>query len=120
MEKDIITFGEDADMRDVKAVYKLTTAFMKLLLPDIISKEQIWENPEILQQINDYCLQPAIKMRSLIRIQCSLKDEEYSSQMPDIWLELNEGGRQLVCGKETDPSRLLPAPSAVTGVCIPS
>ena len=93
---------------------------MKLLLPDIISKEQIWENPDILQQINDYCLQPAIKMRSLIRIQCSLKDEEYSSQMPDIWLELNEGERQLVCGKETDPSRLLPAQSTVIGVCTPS
>ena len=85
--KEIITFGEDADMRDVKAVYKLTTAFMKLLLPDIISKEQIYENPVLLQQIYHYCLQPAIRMRSLIRIQCSLKDEEYSSQMPDIWLE---------------------------------
>ena len=120
LAKEIITFGEDADMRDVKAVYKLSTAFMKLLLPDIISKEQIWENPDILQQINDYCLQPAIKMRSLIRIQCSLKDEEYSSQMPDIWLELNEGERQLVCGKETDPSRLLPAQSTVIGVCTPS
>ena len=120
LAKEIITFGEDADMRDVKAVYKLTTAFLKLLLPDIISKEQNWENPDILQQINDYCLQPAIKMRSLIRIQCSLKDEEYSSQMPDIWLELNEGERQLVCGKETDPSRLLPAQSTVIGVCTPS
>ena len=114
--KQIVTFGKDADIRDVKAVCKLTTAMMKLILPDIISKEQIWENPEVLQYINDYCLQPAIRMRSLIRLQCSLKDEEYSSKMPDIWLELNDGERQLVCGKETDPSRLLPAQSAVVQV----
>ena len=114
--KEIITFGEDADMRDVKAVYKLTTAFMKLLLPDIISKEQIFENPVLLQQIYHYCLQPAIRMRSLIRIQCSLKDEEYSSQMPDIWLELSDGERHHVCGKETNPSRLLPAQSTVIQV----
>lgn len=116
LTKEIITFGEDADMRDVKAVYKLTTAFMKLLLPDIITKEQIFENPDILQQINDYCLQPSIRMRSLIRLQCSLKDEEYTSQMPDIWLELSDGDISLVCGKETNPSRLLPAQSAVIHV----
>lgn len=69
-----------ADMRHTKAVKRMATAYLKLLFPNVISKEMI-----DTETFDMYCLQPAIRRRDIIRQQCSNIDTEnsYSKPMPE-------------------------------------
>jgi len=64
------------DIRDIRAVEFLSTAFLKLFFPDL---SQV--TPELF---NEYCLHPAKELRSRIRNQLSLVDEEYSPKLAEI------------------------------------
>lgn len=61
------------DLRDTRAVQRLTCGYLKLLFPNLESVS--------LEQFNEYCLQPAIELRSNIRRQMAYLDSEFS---PDI------------------------------------
>lgn len=63
------------DTRDITAVKRLTSGFMKLLFPH-------WRNVEDvdLEQFKTYCLNPSIEMRNIIKSQLILMDEEYKSK----------------------------------------
>ena len=67
------------DMRDIKAIRRLAEGFLKLLFPDLeLSKDEFMA----------YCVNPAVRMRQLIRDELSKIDQEFSwvtikSQMPD-------------------------------------
>lgn len=77
--EDIVSCEKTASIRDSNAVKRTATAYMKLLFPH-------WTNVADvnIQEFNDYCLQPAIKRRGIIKNQCHLLDAEFSTQMPII------------------------------------
>ena len=66
----------DGDLRDINAVERLTSGYLKLLFPDLnlFNKEQFIE----------YCLNPAKQLRSIIRQQLSIRDFEYKSSLAKI------------------------------------
>lgn len=75
----LVVFEKNADMRDFNAVKRISTAYMKLLFPHWINKEDV-----DMQEFNDYCLQPAIRRRGIIKEQCHNIDAEFKTQMPKI------------------------------------
>ncbi|MCR4768686.1 MAG: BREX system Lon protease-like protein BrxL [Bacteroidaceae bacterium] len=70
-----------SDMRDFTAIKRISTAAMKLLFPH-------WSNPDDvnLDEFDNYCLQPAIRRRGIVKIQCHNIDPEFKTQMPSIWI----------------------------------
>ncbi len=73
-----------ADKRDLTAIKRLCTAFVKLLYPHIQKKEDI--TPE---EFVKYCLEPAKEMREIIKKQlCIVDPKEFNilgkSHVPDI------------------------------------
>lgn len=68
------------NLRDIQAVERMATAFLKLLFPDLSQA-----TPD---QFNEHCLKPAKNLRRRIRTQLSLVDEEYSPELADIAVHL--------------------------------
>lgn len=86
---DIVEYEPTADLRDLKAVKKVATAFTKLLFPHVKSVKQL--TPEALIRFKDtynkYCLQPAIARRAIIRTQCHAIDREFTPEMPTFTIK---------------------------------
>jgi ATP-dependent Lon protease len=77
---ELVTFDPKADMRDFNAVKRITTAYMKLLFPHWITAEDVNSS-----DFDNYCLQPAIRRRGIIKEQCHNIDAEFSNtKMPEI------------------------------------
>ncbi len=76
---DLVVLPEGADTRDTEAVKRLCTAFLKLLFPHVrqandISANDFWQ----------YCLFPAMNMRSIVRMQMGYADDKYFGKtIPD-------------------------------------
>ena len=73
-----------ADQRDLTAIKRLCTAFLKLLFPHARKKEDIAP-----QEFIDYCLTPAKEMRAVIKKQlCIIDSKEFDvpgkNTIPDI------------------------------------
>lgn len=68
-----------ADTRDTKAIKKICTAYLKLLFPHVKTTRDV-----NVDEFRLYCLEPAKKMRGIIREQMNLIDKEYGSEVPDI------------------------------------
>lgn len=84
----IVEVPDRADTRDTEAVKRITTAFMKLLFPDVRSIRDV-----DLREFNRYCLRPATKMRTIIKKQLGILDVEFrNKEMPSFTLKgtLNE------------------------------
>jgi len=64
------------DLRDTRAVQRLACGYLKLLFPDIESIT--------IDLFNDYCLKPAIELRSIIRKQMAILDPEFSPNITEI------------------------------------
>lgn len=64
------------DLRDTRAVQRIACAYAKLLFPDLAII-----NP---QDFERYCLNPAIEMRSNIRRQMAIMDQEFSPHIAEI------------------------------------
>lgn len=79
----LIDYQPDADLRDFKAVKKIASAYLKLLFPHWTSTENVQ-----LNDFNQYCLQPAIERRGIIKKQCSIIDPEFKPAMPHITCKL--------------------------------
>lgn len=62
----------DGDVRDCKAVERLTTAMLRLIFPDLERVD--------LKAFRRLCVEPARQARSLIREQLRLMDPEYSAK----------------------------------------
>ena len=90
---DLVAAEEGADLRDTKAVRKVATAYSKLLFPHIRSIADVAEEDldNFRQLYDEYCLQPAIRRRSIIRHQCHLIDPEFSDDMPIFEVYRPEG-----------------------------
>lgn len=83
----ILVIPGDAGARDTEAVKRLSTAYLKLLFPNVRSVNDL--------EIDDfecYCLKPALHMRGIIKKQLSIIDpEEFKAVgLPDIHVRREE------------------------------
>ncbi len=87
--EELVEYNRSCDLRDLKAVKKVATAYAKLLFPHVRSLSVLSEEDAALfpQYYNKYCLEPAIYRRSIIRQQCHLIDKEFRSEMPEFKLK---------------------------------
>lgn len=83
---EIVNYDKDSDLRDIKAVKKLATAYTKLLFPHVKNLDDLSEveKKEFVEAYGKYCLAPAIEKRSIVRLQCHLLDKEYLAEMPQL------------------------------------
>lgn len=82
--EDSLKVPSNADKRDLTAIKRLCTAFVKLLFPNACSKEDI-EPSDFIK----YCLEPAKEMRQIIRKQLFIIDRnginiQGTVEVPDI------------------------------------
>ena len=99
---EIVKYDKDADLRDVKAVKKLATAYAKLLFPHIKNLESLSEieRQEFVDMYEKYCLAPAVEKRSIVRMQCHLLDKEFQAEMPRLCVSSNlEDSNVEQCGE---------------------
>jgi len=66
------------DLRDTRAVQRLACGYLKLLFPDIHSAT--------IDYFNEFCLKPAIGLRSNIRREMAILDPEFSPKIAEITL----------------------------------
>ncbi len=76
---EVVYSEEKSDLRDLKAVQRIATAYSKLLFPHITSVEKLDK-----EEFKLYCLDPAIRRRGIIKEQCHKIDEEFKEYMPEI------------------------------------
>lgn len=66
----------NGNLRDINAVERLASAFLKLLFPDLSTA-----SPELFRE---YCLNPAKELRQRVRKQLSISDSEYTADLAEI------------------------------------
>lgn len=87
--EEMLEYPAKADKRDMTAIKRLCTAFMKLLFPHVQSRRDISD-----EEFYQYCLKPAIEMRAVIKKQLCIIDPK----------EFNVPGK-----KEVPPVKVKPA-----------
>jgi len=75
----LIKVPHNADTRDVEAIKRLSTGFLKLLFPHVKNVDDISKD-----EFKKFCLEPAIEMRGFIRKQLHMLDREYSPKLPNL------------------------------------
>lgn len=82
----LVEYDNSCDLRDLKAVRKVTTAYTKLLFPQVKSLEDLAEEDvsNFKELYQEYCLNPAVYRRGIIREQCHLIDKEFRKEMPEF------------------------------------
>ena len=79
---EILDVPKNADTRDTEAIKRICTGFMKLLFPNIRKTENL-----NLEDFDKYCLQPALRMRKIIKTQLGIIDIEFRGKdIPNIVL----------------------------------
>ena len=76
----IVEYDKNADTRDFNAVKRIAVGYMKLLFPHWNSAEKV-----NLNEFDQYCLQPAIRRRGIIKEQCHYIDPEFKTTMPNFF-----------------------------------
>lgn len=71
----LIIVPEKSDTRDTEAVKRISTAYLKLLFPNVRKASDI-----DAREFRRYCLKPAIKMRGIIRTQLGILDTEFKGK----------------------------------------
>ena len=74
-----------ADTRDVNAIRRLTTAYLKLLFPHVKSLSDININ-----EFKMYCFDEAYKKRAIIRKQIHQIDREFQENLPNIRVQADK------------------------------
>ena len=69
----------DGDLRDTRAIQRLACGYLKLLFPDIHTVSA--------EEFHEYCLRPAIELRSNIRRQMAIMDPEFSPTVAEVKLK---------------------------------
>jgi len=77
--EDLLMVPKSSDTRDVTAIRRICSGFMRLFFPHAKSAEDV-----NIDEFRTYCLDLALKMRGIIRHQLHLMDSEYSDTLPDI------------------------------------
>jgi ATP-dependent Lon protease len=76
---ELLRVPKGADTRDTEAIKRLATGFLKLLFPHSLIAEEV-----NIIEFEEYCLKPAMSMRSIIRKQLHIMDSEYSEGIPEV------------------------------------
>lgn len=77
---ELIEIDDNCDTRNLEAIKKTSTAFLKLLFPHITSAAEV-----DVKEFRRYCLEPAIAMRENVLYQLRMLDDEYENiKMPNI------------------------------------
>ncbi len=76
---ELLDIPRAADTRDTTAIKRLTTAYLKLLFPNVKETSDISKH-----DFEIFCLKPALEKRGIIRKQISLIDSEFREDLPDI------------------------------------
>ncbi|MBR1656942.1 MAG: BREX system Lon protease-like protein BrxL [Synergistaceae bacterium] len=77
---ELVDVPKGSDTRDTEAVKRISTAYLKLLFPNVRKPDDI-----SAQDFKRYCLSRAERMREIIRYQAGLLDSEYKGRgMPDF------------------------------------
>ena len=77
---ELLLLPPKSDTRDTEAIRRICTAYLKLLFPNVNNSKDV--NPE---DFDKYCLQPAKRMRAIIKNQMSiLEGKGDNKQIPDI------------------------------------
>lgn len=85
---DVLSVPKIADTRDTEAIKRLCTGLMKLFFPNINKSEDL-----NLKEFEKYCLQPALKMRGIIKTQLGIVDYEFKGKgIPDITIKDSRNG----------------------------
>jgi ATP-dependent Lon protease len=83
---ELIEVNGNCDTRNLEAIKKLATAYLKLLFPDVRSAEDV-----NIKDFRDYCLDPAIRLRWSVLCQLRFLDEEYEDvKMPSLRIKGEE------------------------------
>lgn len=76
----LISVESNCDARNLEAIKKLCTAYLKLLFPQITAAAQV-----NVEEFKKYCLNPAIKGRQAVLNQLRFLDSEYENvEIPEI------------------------------------
>ena len=71
--------------RGILKQLKICTAFLKLLFPNVRAINKL-----NVKEFEHYCLQPALKMRGIIKTQLGIIDSEFRGKtIPDIKIKEN-------------------------------
>ncbi len=65
----------DADTRDTTAIKRICSAYIKLLFPHWKEEKDV-----SVDDLDKYCLQPAIEMRKIVKTQLGIMDVEYRNK----------------------------------------
>ena len=77
---DLLVLPKSADTRDTEAIKRICTAYMKLIFPNVRKTEDIDK-----KEFFDYCLEPAMEMRRVIKTQLGIIDTEFlGKDIPEI------------------------------------
>ena len=89
---ELVAYEATTDLRDLKAVRKLATAYAKLLFPHVRRLEDLADGDveQYRQLYRKYCLEPAVRRRAIIREQCHYIDPEFRKEMPEIKMKPTE------------------------------
>ena len=77
-----LAFPDGISIRDQEAIINNASGLLKMLYPDLKVSEEAFYN---------YCLQPAVAMRQIVRNQLWLLDEEYRQTDKDLSVTLTDG-----------------------------
>lgn len=72
---ELLVCEEDADTRNLEAVKKIATAYLKLLFPNVTKAEDV-----NIKEFEEYCVKPALEGRGAVLSQLKIIDEEYSDK----------------------------------------
>jgi len=75
----VLEIPKSSDTRDTTAIKRICSGFLKLLFPHVKSVEDVDK-----EEFQTYCLEPALKMRGIIKRQLNIMDSEYSDSVPNI------------------------------------
>jgi len=80
----LVKFENKADVRDSTAIKRIATGYMKLLFPH-------WQRVEDvdIDEFENYCLNPAIHRRGIVKEQCHRIDPEFKTRMPEVYTSKN-------------------------------
>ena len=76
---ELLEISRNADTRDVKAIKKLTTAYLKLFFPNVKDVNDI-----DIEYFKRFCFDEAYKKRGIIREEIHKIDKEFKKYLPDI------------------------------------
>ncbi len=79
---ELLDIPRNADTRDITAIKRLSSAYLKLLFPQVKSGQDVNRD-----DFSTFCLNPALTMRGIVRRQIHLIDREFKEELPQVSLK---------------------------------